>query len=47
MVVNLRFVLLLLALVVLTMAALNVNAGNRINLIGAGLALLVLSMLIV
>jgi len=31
----------------LVLAALNVNTGNRINLMAAGLALLVLSFLIV
>ena len=44
---TIRSVLLILALVLFVLAALNVNAGNRINLMAAGLACFVLSMLLV
>jgi len=43
---TIRSVLLILSLVLFVLAALNVNSG-RVNLIGAGLSLLVLSMLLV
>ena len=47
MIVNLRLVLLILAVACLVMAAVRVPSGSRVDLIALGLALFVLAQLLV